>query len=99
MFDQNAPTRIAVDASGYATGGVIAQRTEDGQYHPIAYRSASMNDAERNYEIYDREMLAITEALKDWRQYLEGLPEPFEIWTDHQNLTFWRDAQHLCHGD
>jgi hypothetical protein len=54
-----------------------------------------MNEAERNYEIYDREMLAITEALKDWRMYLEGLPQPFEIITDHCNLEFWRTAQNL----
>jgi hypothetical protein len=54
-----------------------------------------MNEAERNYEIYDCEMLAITEALKDWRMYLEGLPQPFEIITDHRNLEFWRTAQNL----
>jgi hypothetical protein len=54
-----------------------------------------MNEAECNYEIYDREMLAITEALKDWCMYLEGLPRPFEIITDHCNLEFWRTAQNL----
>jgi hypothetical protein len=54
-----------------------------------------MNEAKRNYEIYDRKMLAITEALKDWRMYLEGLPQPFKIITDHRNLEFWRTAQNL----
>lgn len=54
-----------------------------------------MTDAERNYEIYNKEMLAITEALKDWRYYLKGLPQPFEIWMNHQNLTFWHETQHL----
>lgn len=48
-----------------------------------------MLEAERNYDIYNREMLAIVRALKDWRHYLEGLPEPFEIITDHCNLEFW----------
>ena len=95
MWDATSPTRITVDASGFATGGIIEQKKADGLYHPIAYRSQSMTDAERNYEIYDREMLAITDALKDWRYYLEGLPEPFEIVTDHQNLTYWQKAQHL----
>ena len=82
-------------ASGFATEGIIEQKKADGLYHPIAYQSQSMTDAERNYEIYDREMLAIADALKDWRYYLEGLPEPFEIVTDHQNLTYWQKAQHL----
>ena len=78
---QSLPTRVEVDASGYATGGVISQKHPDGFWHPIAYRSQSMTEAERNYDIYDREMLAICEALKDWRHFLEGLPQPFEIWT------------------
>ena len=95
MWSPNRPTRIEVDASGFATGGVISQKGDDNFWHPIAYRSQSMSPVERNYEIYDREMLAITEALKDWRYFLEGLPEPFEIWTDHKNLEFWRTAQHL----
>jgi hypothetical protein len=90
-------TQIEVDASGFATGGVIYQKCEDTYWHPIAYRSQSMNEAERNYEIYDREMLAITKALKNWRMYLEGLPQPFEIITDHRNLEFWRTAQNLMH--
>ena len=88
-------TRMEVDASGFATGGVLYQKCEDDLWHPIAYRSQSMNEAERNYQIWDREMLAIIEALKDWRQFLEGLPQPFEIITDHRNLEFWRTAQHL----
>ena len=54
-----------------------------------------MNEAERNYEIYDRGMLAIHNALLDWRHFLEGPPEPFEIWSDHTNLQYWTMAQHL----
>ena len=95
VWNPDLPTRIEVDASSYATGGVISQKHADGFWHPIAYRSQSMSEAERNYDIYDREMLAICEALKDWRHFLEGLAEPFEIWTDHQNLQYWRTAQNL----
>ena len=94
-WDPNRPTRLEVDASGYATGGVLSQRLDDGLWHPIAYRSESMTEAERNYEIYDREMLAIIRSLEDWRHFLEGLPAPFEIITDHQNLQYWRTAQNL----
>ena len=71
------------------------QKQEDSLWHPIAFQSSSMQPAERNYEIYDREMLGIIEALKDWRSFLEGLPNTFEIVTDHSNLTFWRTAQDL----
>ena len=54
-----------------------------------------MSDAERNYEIYDKEMLAIIRALQAWCQYLEGLPLQFEIQSDHKNLEYWRTAQNL----
>ena len=95
MWDPVRPTRIEVDASGFATGGVLLQQLDDNLWHPVAYRSESMADAERNYEIYDKEMLAIIRALEDWRHYLEGLPHPFTIITDHQNLQFWRTTQNL----
>ena len=54
-----------------------------------------MDPVEQNYEIYDQEMLAIIEALKDSQNLLEGLPKPFKIVTDHQNLEFWGTAQDL----
>src|SRR5215475_573075 len=95
LWDPERPTRIEVDTSGEATGGTVMQQLEDGQWHPIAYRSVSMQPAERNYQIYNREMLAIIEALKDWRYFLEGLRGEFEIISDHSNLEYWRTAQDL----
>jgi transposase InsO family protein len=95
MWEPDRPTRLEVDASSYATGGVLLQKLSDGRWHPIAFRSESMTEAERNYEIYDKEMLAIIRALEDWRHYLEGLPRPFDIITDHRGLEYWRTAQHL----
>ena len=53
-----------------------------------------MNEAERNYEIWDREMLAIIRALQHWHHYLEGGPK-FEIWTDHKNLEYWETTRDL----
>ena len=56
VFDPSRPTHLEVDASGYATGGVLSQKCDDELWHPIAYRPQSMTEAEHNYEIYDREM-------------------------------------------
>jgi hypothetical protein len=97
MWSADCETYLEVDTSGYATGGVLSQKGEDSLWHPIAYRSASMTEAEQNYKIYDREMLAFCKALKDWRHFLEGLAQPFEVWTDHVNLQYWCTAQHLTH--
>lgn len=54
-----------------------------------------MQPAERNYEIHDREMLAIIEALQEWRHFLEGALNPFTILSDHANLLYWCTAQDL----
>ena len=54
-----------------------------------------MQPVERNYEIYDKKLLAIVEALTKWRQYLLNAMEPFEIWTDHKNLKYFREPHKL----
>jgi hypothetical protein len=67
------PFRIEADSSDYATGAVLSQLlTEDGKWHLVAYYSKSLSETERNYEIHDKEMLAIIRALDEWRHFLEG---------------------------
>lgn len=65
LYDPNRPTEVEVDTSNFATGGVLSQKGNDGLWHPIAYRSEMMNAPERNYEIYDKEFMAIVRALED----------------------------------
>ena len=67
----NAPYRLEADSSDYASGAVLSQRVDD-KWHPIAYMSKALNETQWNYEIYDKEMLAIMTALDEWRQYLLG---------------------------
>jgi biotin-(acetyl-CoA carboxylase) ligase len=77
-------------------GAVFSQLQEDNnEWHPIAFYSKSMDDAQRNYNIWDKEMLAIIRALEEWRHYILGLPKPVEIWSDHKNLEYWATSQHL----
>ena len=73
--------RVEMDASGHAIGGVLSQE-QDGKWKPIAFLSRTMQPAERNYEIYNKELLAIVETLTKWRQYLLDVAETFEIWMD-----------------
>ena len=69
--DPNIPYTLETDASGYAYGAVLSQPQADRRLHPVAFLSKSMTPAERNYDIYDKEMLAVVKALQHWRQYLE----------------------------
>jgi len=50
---------------------------------------------EWNYEIHDKEMLAIIRALEEWRHFLEEAQHPVEIWTDHKNLEYFMTAKKL----
>jgi len=84
-----------VDASGYAVGAVLLQRKKDGKKHPIGYYSATLNEAQRNYDIYDLELLAIVMALKNWRPLLVGSPHKIIIYSDHLNLQYWRLPQRI----
>jgi hypothetical protein len=60
MWQPDLETRMEVDASAFATGGVISQKqTLDGLHHPIAFRSESLSKPERNHEVYNRKLLAI----------------------------------------
>jgi len=70
--------RVEVDASGHAIGGVLSQEQE-GKWKPVAFLLRTMSPAERNYEIYDKKLLAIVEALDKWQQYLLDTVEKFEV--------------------
>ena len=70
--------KVETNASGHAIGGVLSQK-QDRKWKPIAFLSRMMQPAERNYEIYDKELLAIVEALTKWRQYLLDALETFKI--------------------
>ena len=86
--------RVKMDASEYAIEGVLSQEQE-GKWKPIVFLSRIMQLVERNYEIYDKELLAIIETLTKQRQYLLDVLEPFEIWTDHKNLKYFREPHKL----
>ena len=85
---------MEIDALGHAIEEVIFQE-QDKKWKPIASLSKMMQPAEQNYEIYDKELLAIVEALTKWRQYLLDTREPFEVWTDHENLKYFREPHKL----
>ena len=93
--DINKKIRMEVDISDYAMGGVLSMEREDGKWRPVAFLSKSLNETKRNYEIHDKEILAIIRRLESWRHLLEGAQFKFEIWTDHKNLEYFIKVQKL----
>jgi RNase H-like domain found in reverse transcriptase len=93
--DQNRPFQIETDASKYATGAVLTQSDSNGNRHPVSFLSKTLSPAEQNYDIYDRELLAIIRALDEWRHYVQGSPHTTVILSDHKNLIYYKEAHKL----
>jgi hypothetical protein len=86
--------RLETDASDFAVGAVLSQK-QNNTWKPVAFLSRSLTPTQRNYEIYDKELLAIMLALEEFRRYLIDAKHPFEIWTDHANLQYFKKPQNL----
>ncbi|CAJ1048226.1 uncharacterized protein lrfn4b [Xyrichtys novacula] len=96
MPDSERHFVVEVDASDVGVGAVLSQRScTDQKFHPCAFFSRRLSSAERNYDIGNRELLAVKMALEEWRHWLEGTKEPFLVWTDHKNLEYIRSAERL----
>jgi len=93
--DLDKKMRMEVDASNYATGGVLSMEGEDRKWRPVTFLSKSLNETERNYKIHNKKMLVIIRGLESWRHLLEGAQFKFEIWMDHKNLEYFMKAQKL----
>ncbi len=87
---------VEVDASEVGVGAILSQRSpSDERIHPCTFFSHRLTPPEWNYDIGNRELLAVKLALEEWRHWLEGTGVPFIVWTDHKNLEYIRTAKRL----
>ena len=92
-FDK--PFVLQTDASALGMGAVLLQEGTTKKLQPVEFFSATFTPTERNYDVYERELLAIMKALAHWRPYLGWTKEPFLIQTDHANLQYWKSPRNL----
>ncbi|KAK3523070.1 hypothetical protein QTP86_012653 [Hemibagrus guttatus] len=94
--DPDRPFVVEVDASSSGLRAVLSQRHGDpGKVHPCAFYSRKLMAAEVNYDVGNRELLAIKAVLEEWRHWLEGARHPFQVLTDHHNLEYLCGAKCL----
>jgi hypothetical protein len=86
---------LECDASDFALGAVLSQVGDDNKLHPVAFFSRKLLAAEQNYEIYDKELLAIKASLEEWRHLLLGTELPILIFSDHESLEFFLSPKSL----
>src|SRR5260370_15192611 len=96
---------LQTDASAYGVGAILSQvagvndmpplKNSKPKLHPLAYYSATLSPAERNYDIYERELLAMMKSLAHWRHYLGWTKFLFIILTNHANLQYWKVPKNL----
>lgn len=94
-YNADLPCLIETDASDFALGAVCSQTDSQGNTHPIAYYSRKLLPAEQNYQVYDKELLAIIAAFKHWRPYLEFSNQATVVLTDHKNLEYFTTTRSL----
>jgi transposase InsO family protein len=94
-FNPQKPVIVETDASDFALGAVLSQRDNENLLHPVAFHSRKFTPAEINYEIHDKELLAIVDAFKHWRRYCEGAIHQIHVFSDHQNLEYFTTTKVL----
>jgi hypothetical protein len=96
-FDPELECVVEADSSDYVNAGVLSQIGKDKVLHPVAYFSKRLTPAECNYEIYDKELLAIIRCFEQWRPELEGAAFPVKVLSDHKNLQYFTTTKQLSH--
>ena len=94
LFNWDLETRVETDASDYAIGACLSQKHEKN-WKPIAFYSRKMTAPELNYDVHDKELLAIVEAMSQWKIYLEGPKHEVTVFSDHKNLSSFTEKKEL----
>ena len=88
---QKKPFEVEIDTSNYAIGAVLMQKDNKGILHPVAYFSKLLNSAQRNYNVYNCELLGLVETCRHFRQYMHQPAHTIKVHTDHANLLYWKN--------
>ena len=91
----NLPFEVECDSSDYALGAVLSQRISPERLVPIAFYARKLTQAEKNYPIYDKELLSIHESFQEWRHFLQGGPYQVKVWSDHKSLSYFMTTKQL----
>jgi hypothetical protein len=93
--DRTKPFTLQVETSAFATGAILTQLDSRGKPCAISFHSKTFSNTERNYDIHDRELLAVIHGLEAWRHLLADSAHPVTVLTNHKNLEYYSTPQHV----
>jgi hypothetical protein len=93
--DPAKPFIVETDVSDFALGTILSQFGIDGLLHPVVFYSRKLTNAKINYQVYDKELLAIITAFEQWRPYLTGAQHRVQVLTDHKKLLYFTTTRTL----
>ena len=88
IFDPEREAILKTNVLDYAIGACLTQKGDNGKMRTVAFYSRKITGPKLNYDIHDKELLAVVEALREWRVYLKGTKYSVQIYTDHKNLLY-----------
>ena len=91
-FDPNLPITLVTDTSDFALSGILHQPDDSALLHPVAFHSRKFTPAEINYEIHDKELLAIIDSFREFRSWTIGTSTPVAVVSDHKNLKYFMSS-------
>ena len=90
--DLQKPFIFEADASYFALSSILSQQGDDEKLHPVVFHPRKFDTIEINYEIHDKELLAIMDSFEQWRNFLDGFPHQVIVFSDHKNLAYFQNA-------
>ena len=94
-FNPERKIILKTNASDQALESCLSQPDAEGRLHPVAYRCRKFSGLELNYDVHDKELLAIVDAFEEWQAYLEGSRHLIVVYSDHKNLSYFTTTKKL----
>jgi len=91
-YNPDRPALLETYASDFVIVGILSQKFEDSKIHSVRFVSRKLSPAELNYDVYNKEMLAVVFSFKKNCQYLQGAVHRTTIFSDHQNLMYFKSV-------
>ena len=86
---------LKTNALDQALGSCLSQPDAEGRLHPVVYHSRKFSGPELNYDVHDKNLLAIVDAFEEWQAYPEGSRHPIMVYSDHKNLSYFTTTRKL----